>query len=44
MTGFYKKEQNAQRWLEKMKEFVEKRGEAAQENADNFSAIAIRIV
>ena len=44
MTGFYKKEQNAQHWLEKMKELVEKRGEAAQENADNFSAIAIRIV
>lgn len=44
MTDLYKREPDAQRWLEKMKELVEKRGAAAQENADNFSAIAIRMV
>lgn len=44
MNDIFKKENNSEKWLQKMKELVEKRGEAAEGNADNFSAIVIRIV
>lgn len=44
MLNCYKKSLDAQTWLDTMKGLVEKRGEEAKENADNFSAIAILVV
>lgn len=44
MLNLFKKGPDAQTWLNRMKELVEKRGKDAKEYADNFSAIAIRIV